>query len=125
MRRKLHVLLLAVLLPAAFAQEGGTLRPGVIVAVETPGPAGEVARDARQGAEFVSEEFEFDATLTGLDLQVERSEAADSDAAVAAAAGLAADEDGLDGLAGGFDHDPALALAEWAEGQGIPFLHLG
>src|SRR5690625_1476303 len=125
MRRKLHVLLLAVLLPAAFAQEGGTLRLGVIVPEETTGPAGELARDARQGAEFASEEFEFNAMLTGLDLQVEISEAADSDAAVAAAAGLAADEDGLDGLAGGFDHETALALSEWAEGEGIPFINLG
>lgn len=125
MRKKLHVVLLALLLPAACAQEGGTLRLGVIVPEETAGPAGELARDVRQGAEFAFEEFEFNAMLTELDLQVEISEAGDAEAAVAAAAALAAAEGGLDGLAGGFDHATALALSEWAEGEGIPFINLG
>ena len=126
MRLKLYGLLVALLLlPLTLAQEeGGTLRLGVIVPAAAAGPAGELARDARQGAEFAFEEFEFNAMLTELDLQVEIIEADDADTAVSAADELAADEDGLDGLAGGFDHDTALALSAWAEEHDVPFINL-
>ncbi|HLR45962.1 MAG TPA: ABC transporter substrate-binding protein, partial [Deinococcales bacterium] len=126
MRLKLYGLLIALLLlPLTLAQEeGGTLRLGVIVPAAAAGPAGELARDARQGAEFAFEEFEFNAMLTELDLQVEIIEADDADTAVSAADELAADEDGLDGLAGGFDHDTALALSAWAEEHDVPFINL-
>lgn len=114
-----------LLLVPAFAQEGGTLRLGIIVPEEAEGPAGELARDARQGAEFAAEEFEFNAMLTDLELLVEIIEAGSPDAAVDAAAELAASETGLDGLAGSFDHATALALSQWAEEQEIPYINLG
>src|SRR5690554_3416561 len=114
--------LLCLLFTTALAQD--TLRIGVIVPPAGEGPAGELARDALQGATFAVEEFEFNAMLVNLTLDVQIEHAADGEEAVAAADRLAEGETELAGIAGGFDLETATALSGWAEEQGIPFLNL-
>ena len=114
--------LILLLVPAALAQD--TLRIGVIVPPAGEGIQGELARDARQGAAFATEEFEFNAMLVNLSLDVQIEEAASAEEAVAAADRLLDSETELAGIAGGFDLATAAALSEWAEERQIPFLNL-
>ena len=113
-----------VLLAAGTALAQDTLRIGLVLPPEGDGPTGELARDALQGATFAVEEFEFNAMLVNLTLDVQIEHAATADEAVAAADRLAEGETGLAGIAGGFDLETATALSGWAEEQGIPFLNL-
>lgn len=122
-RMKIYtVAVLLGLLSIASAQD--TLRIGVIVPPSSEGPAGELARDALQGATFAIEEFEFNAMLVNLDLDVVIEEAASAEEAIAAAERIADHEVALAGIAGGFDLETAHALSQWAEEQQVPFLNL-
>jgi len=116
------VLVISLLAATALAQD--TLRIGVIVPPAGEGPSGELARDALQGATFATEEFEFNAMLVNLDLQVVIDEAATAEEALAAADRMADNEVPLMGIAGGFDFDSAAALSRWAEEHELPFLNL-
>lgn len=112
-----------LLTPLALAQ-GDTLRIGMVLPPESDGPAGELARDALQGATFAFEEFEFNAMLVDLTLDVQVEHADTAEEAVAAADRLAEGEVELAGIAGGFDLETTAALSGWAEEQGMPFLNL-
>src|SRR5690554_6189046 len=123
--KKLKLAILAILfLGAGVTLAQDTLRIGLVLPPEGEGPVGELARDALQGATFAVEEFEFNAMLVNLTLDVQIEHADTAEDAVAAADRLAEGETELAGIAGGFDLETTTALSAWAEEQGIPFLNL-
>src|SRR5690625_7311813 len=97
--KKLRLALAALaLLAAGAALAQDTLRIGLVLPPEGEGPAGELARDALQGATFAVAEFEFNAMLVNLTLDVQIEHAATAQDAVTAANRLAEGETELVGI---------------------------
>jgi ABC-type branched-subunit amino acid transport system substrate-binding protein len=103
---------------------------GILIGVilpEVPADAApwqrEVAEQVEHGAIQGFEEHLFNAQLLGIDFDVVFETASGADSAIAAAEQML--ERGILGIAGGYSVDEAVALGEWAEAQGIPFINIG
>jgi ABC-type branched-subunit amino acid transport system substrate-binding protein len=83
-----------------------------------------IARAAEQGATMAAEEFTANAKMFNADFAVATEQASGGDAVVKAAEHLVNDEK-VFALAGGFDHDEALALSKWSAEHDVPYINLG
>jgi ABC-type branched-subunit amino acid transport system substrate-binding protein len=107
---KLPPIHIGVILPAMPADQNDLLAP--------------ISKAARQGAAMAQEEFTLNASMFDADFAVATAEASGSDGVVKAAEHLVNDEK-VFALAGGFNHDEALALSQWSAQHDVPFLNLG
>jgi ABC-type branched-subunit amino acid transport system substrate-binding protein len=101
---------IGVILPEPSASDESSLRDQVI-------------EMARMGLVMAEEEHSFNSEMFGIEFAVITGHAPEGQAANVAERILT--EDGVFGIAGGFDEAEARALGEWAEERGIPFLNVG
>jgi len=112
---------------AAAQLAGETIRIGIILPEVDPEAAegwqSELADEIEHGAILGQEEHTFNAQMLGADFNVLFETASGAEAAVAAADRLLAE--GVYGIAGGYSIEEAVALGQWAEEHGVPFLNIG
>lgn len=92
------------------------------VADDAPAWQRELAEQVEHGAILGEEEHAFNSELLGITFDVFYETGSGPEGAVAAAERLR--EQGVLGIAGGFTLEEAVALGEWANEAGLPFLNL-
>jgi len=124
----LATLPVALLAGPASAQLGpdGDIKIGIIlpdIPEDAPAWRQELPEQVLHGAVLGQEEVAFNAELLGIGFEVFFENATGPEAAVAAAERMA--EEGVLGVVGGYSLEEALALGDWAEESGIPFINIG
>lgn len=113
--------------PASAQMLEDDIRIGIILPTADEDAAGtwqgEVREQVEHGATIAEEDHALNAQMLGVEFEVLFETAEGAEQVVEAAERLVAA--GAYGVAGGYTIDEALALGDWADAKGVPFLNIG